>query len=89
MWKPNHWATDSNHIFESSDVMWRDMEVTQSYLTLWDPSPWNSPGQNTGVGSELSEASNKDDVLIFIYLMRIDISWLILKFGGKGFHLPL
>ena len=29
------------------------MKVTQSCLTLCDPmdSPWNSPGQNTGVGS--------------------------------------
>ena len=30
------------------------MKVTQSCPTLWDPmncSPWNSPGQNTGVGS--------------------------------------
>ena len=29
------------------------MKVAQSYLTLCDPtdySPWNSPGQNTGVG---------------------------------------
>ena len=48
-----------------------------------------SPNQNTGVGSESSEASNKDDILIFIYLMLVDISCLILKFEGKGFHLPL
>ena len=30
------------------------VKVTQSYLTLYDPmdcSSWNSPGQNTGVGS--------------------------------------
>ena len=31
------------------------VNVTQSYLTLWDPMDykvlWNSPGQNTGVGS--------------------------------------
>ena len=30
------------------------VKVTQSCPTLWDPmdrSPWNSPGQNTGVGS--------------------------------------
>ena len=31
------------------------MKVAQSCLTLYDPmefcSPWNSPGQNTGVGS--------------------------------------
>ena len=30
------------------------VKVTQSCLTLCDPmdySPWNSPGQNTGVGS--------------------------------------
>ena len=30
------------------------MKVIQSCPTLWDPmdySPWNSPGQNTGVGS--------------------------------------
>ena len=30
------------------------MKVTQSSLTPWDHvlySPWNSPGQNTGVGS--------------------------------------
>ena len=30
------------------------VKVTQSCLTLWDTmdySPWNSPGQNTGVGS--------------------------------------
>ena len=30
------------------------MKVTQSCMTLWDPkdcSPWNSPGQNTEVGS--------------------------------------
>ena len=29
-------------------------KVAQSCLTLWNPvvsSPWNSPGQNTGVGS--------------------------------------
>ena len=28
------------------------LKVAQSCLTLWDPlySPWNSPGQNTGVG---------------------------------------
>ena len=28
------------------------VKVTQSCPTLWDPmdSPWNSPGQNTGVG---------------------------------------
>ena len=30
------------------------VKVIQSWPTLWDPmdySPWNSPGQNTGVGS--------------------------------------
>ena len=26
------------------------MKVVQPCLTLCDPSPWNSPGQNTGVG---------------------------------------
>ena len=33
---------------------WSEVKVSQSCLTLWDPmdlnSPWNSPGQNTGVG---------------------------------------
>ena len=30
-----------------------EVKVTQSCPTLWDPMdwPWNSPGQNTGVGS--------------------------------------
>ena len=32
-----------------------EVKITQSCLTLCDPhglySPWNSPGQNTGVGS--------------------------------------
>ena len=33
---------------------WLKVKVTQSCLTLCDPmdyNPWNSPGQNTGVGS--------------------------------------
>ena len=31
---------------------WSEVKVAQSCLTLCDPcSPWNSPGQNTGVGS--------------------------------------
>ena len=34
---------------------WSEVQVAQSCLTLWDPmdlnSPWNPPGQNTGVGS--------------------------------------
>ena len=35
---------------------WSEVKVSQSCPTLWDPmdyiySPWNSPGQNTGVGS--------------------------------------
>ena len=35
-------------------VKWVKVEVVQSCPTLWDPmdySPWNSPGQNTGVVS--------------------------------------
>ena len=30
---------------------WVTMKVAHSCPTLWDPSPWGSPGQNTGVGS--------------------------------------
>ena len=33
---------------------WSEVKVTHSYLTLWPHglySPWNSPGQNTRVGS--------------------------------------
>ena len=35
-------------------LKWSEVKVTKLCLTLWDPmdcSPWNSPGQNTGVGS--------------------------------------
>ena len=36
-------------------VIWKwkkvKVKVAQSYLTLCNPSPWNSPGQNTGVSS--------------------------------------
>ena len=34
--------------------LWSEVKVTQSCPTLWTHglySPWNSPGQNTGVGS--------------------------------------
>ena len=38
-----------------SFTMKEKVKVAQSCLTLWDPhgiySPWNSPGQNTGVGN--------------------------------------
>jgi hypothetical protein len=37
-----------------SDLSEDYVNVTQSCSTLWDPmdySPWNSPGQTTGVGS--------------------------------------
>ena len=35
-------------------LKWSELKVVQSRLTLWPHglcSPWNSPGQNTGVGS--------------------------------------
>ena len=43
------WATKDSHIFIAKKV-----KVTQSCPILWPHglySPWNSPGQNTGVGS--------------------------------------
>ena len=44
------------HGIEAEPVpAWNEVKVSQSCLTLWDPkdcnSPWNSPSQNTGVGS--------------------------------------
>ena len=57
--------TNLDSIFKSRDIilstnvhlvkaMKVKVKVAQSCLTHWDPmdcSPWNSPGQNTGVGS--------------------------------------
>ena len=30
---------------------WKKMKFAQSCLTLWDPSPWNSSGQNIGLAT--------------------------------------
>ena len=32
-------------------LLWLKVKVTPLCLTLCKPCPWNSPGQNTGVGS--------------------------------------
>ena len=50
------WVTviQCNVYFESMTMKWSEVKVTQLCLTLCDPMyycPWNSPGQNTGVGS--------------------------------------
>ena len=44
----NHWATG-----EALYAEWSEVKVPQSCPALCDPMdcPWNSPGQNTGVGS--------------------------------------
>ena len=42
------------HLEQLFMIPWSEVKVAQSCPTLWDPmdySPWNSPGQNTGVGS--------------------------------------
>ena len=42
-----HENTEQSH----QVVKWKKVKVAQSFLTLCDPmDPWNSPGQNTGVG---------------------------------------
>ena len=50
---PHPWRSQclSEHFFVISQRV--EVEVTQLCLTLCDPMdcPWNSPGQNTGVGS--------------------------------------
>ena len=47
----------------STVAHWVKVKVTQSCLTLWDPhglySPWNSPGQNTGVACLFSRGSSR------------------------------
>ena len=48
----NYWTIAL--ISHANKVKWSEVKVTQSYLTLWPHglyTPWNSPGQNTGVGS--------------------------------------
>ena len=51
LWRPQLAEPGRSHC--KSDL--GSVQVTQSCLTLCDPhglySPWNSPGQNTGVGS--------------------------------------
>ena len=45
-----HSETDQSRL---PSLLWVKVKVTQSHPTLCDPmdSPWNSPGQNSGVGS--------------------------------------
>ena len=44
-----------NNISVCVCMKWNEVKVTQTYATLWGPhglySPWNAPGQNTGMGS--------------------------------------
>ena len=59
LWLSGSWRSFLNsssvyscHLFlTSSASVGGGSVVAQSCLTLCDPSPWNSPGQNTGVGS--------------------------------------
>ena len=32
-------------------LMWKSLSCVQLFVTSWTLQPWNSPGQNTGVGS--------------------------------------
>ena len=58
----NRWGWNAIHTLSScltlDKVKWSEVRVAQLCLTLCDPiqslwlySPWNSPGQNSGVGS--------------------------------------
>ena len=58
--KPNHWIFSKSISvvllrLTAAQTMYVKVKVSQSCLTLCDPmnlySPWNSPGQDTGVGS--------------------------------------
>jgi len=42
-----------NHqtVFQSSCTILDSLSCVQLFVTPWTNSPWNSPGQNTGVGS--------------------------------------
>ena len=45
----------SRCLYYPCNLLWKEVKVTQSCVTLCNPpglySPWNSPGQNSGVGS--------------------------------------
>ena len=50
VWYSLYSITTSQHL--RTIIMKNEVKVIQSCPTLWDPYiPWNSPGQNTGVGS--------------------------------------
>ena len=51
-WSPNHWTTRGFH--QHTFVKWKLLSPVRLFVTPWTNelySPWNSPGQSTGVGS--------------------------------------
>ena len=73
----------------SKEVKWSEVKVAQLCPTLCDPmgcSPWNSPGQNTGVGSLsffqrifLTQESNQDLLqcrrILYLLSYQINAPW--------------
>ena len=48
------YCSHTHFVYMTCNILKVKVKVAQSCLTLCDPvdcSPWNSPGQNTGVGS--------------------------------------
>ena len=57
-WNPRlicllHWQVDSSPLAQlgSPKWKWKSLSRVRLFATPWTYSPWNSPGQNSGVGS--------------------------------------